>query len=339
MSVEEFKEGPIVPRRMRRMRRDAFSRRLMRENVITANDLIYPLFVVEGKGERQAVASMPGVERVSIDELLKEAKEILELGIPALALFPLVPEEKKSEGAEEAYNPDGLIQRAVYALKAEFPELGVITDVALDPFTTHGQDGLLDKKGYVLNDETVEVLLNQALSHAQAGADVVAPSDMMDGRIGAIREALEEERFINTRILAYSAKYASCFYGPFRDAAGSAANLGAGNKYSYQMDPANSDEALVEVGLDLDEGADMVMVKPGTLYLDIVRRVKDRFGVPTYAYHVSGEYAMLAAAAQNGWLHERDAVMETMLSFKRAGADGVLTYYAKKIAIWLRDAT
>ncbi|PCH60768.1 MAG: porphobilinogen synthase [Gammaproteobacteria bacterium] len=337
MSVEEFKEGPIVPRRMRRMRRDVFSRRLMRENIVSANDLIYPMFVVEGKGQRQAVASMPGVERVSIDELIKEAAEALELGIPALALFPLVPEDKKSEKAEEAYNAEGLIQRAVYELKSKFPELGIITDVALDPFTTHGQDGLLDKSGYVLNDETVEVLLNQALSHAQAGADVVAPSDMMDGRIGAIREALEEERFINTRILAYSAKYASSFYGPFRDAAGSSANLGAGNKYSYQMDPANSDEALIEVALDLDEGADMVMVKPGTLYLDIVRRVKDKFGVPTYAYHVSGEYAMLAAAAQNGWLNERDTVMETMISFKRAGADGVLTYYAKKIATWLRD--
>lgn len=338
MSVEELEEGPIIPRRMRRMRRDVFSRRLMRENVVTANDLIYPMFVVEGNGERQPVASMPGVERVSIDELLKEAADALALGIPALALFPLVPEDKKSEAAEEAYNPDGLIQRAVRRLKSEFPELGVITDVALDPFTTHGQDGLLDKNGYVLNDETVEVLMNQALSHADAGADVVAPSDMMDGRIGAIREALEEERFIHTRILAYSAKYASCFYGPFRDAAGSAENLGKGNKYSYQMDPANSDEALTEVALDLDEGADMVMVKPGTLYLDIVRRVKDKFGVPTYAYHVSGEYAMLVAAAQNGWLNERDTVMETMLSFKRAGADGVLTYYAKKIATWLRSA-
>ncbi|MBL1433302.1 MAG: porphobilinogen synthase [Gammaproteobacteria bacterium] len=338
MPVEEFEEGPVVPRRMRRMRRDAFSRRLMRENVVTANDLIYPLFVVEGKAQRQPIASMPGVERVSIDELLKEAAEALELGIPALALFPLVPADKKSENAEEAYNPDGLIQRAVYALKSEFPELGIITDVALDPFTTHGQDGLLDQNGYVLNDETVEVLMNQALSHAQAGADVVAPSDMMDGRIGAIRQALEEERFIHTRILAYSAKYASSFYGPFRDAAGSAENLGTGNKTSYQMDPANANEALVEVALDLDEGADMVMVKPGTLYLDIVYRVKKEFGVPTYAYHVSGEYAMLAAAAQNGWLNERDTVMETMLSFKRAGADGVLTYYAKKIATWLRSA-
>jgi len=338
MPVEEFEEGPVVPRRMRRMRRDVFSRRLMRENVVTANDLIYPLFVVEGKAQRQPIASMPGVERVSIDELLKEAAEALELGIPALALFPLVPADKKSENAEEAYNPDGLIQRAVYALKSEFPELGIITDVALDPFTTHGQDGLLDQNDYVLNDETVEVLMNQALSHAQAGADVVAPSDMMDGRIGAIRQALEEERFIHTRILAYSAKYASSFYGPFRDAAGSAENLGTGNKTSYQMDPANANEALVEVALDLDEGADMVMVKPGTLYLDIVYRVKKEFGVPTYAYHVSGEYAMLAAAAQNGWLNERDTVMETMLSFKRAGADGVLTYYAKKIATWLRSA-
>ena len=254
MSVEEFEEGPIMPRRMRRMRRDGFSRRLMRENVVTADDLIYPLFIVEGKAERQPVASMPGVERVSIDELLKEAEEILRLGIPAVALFPLVPEEKKSEKAEEAYNPDGLVQRAVYELKQAFPELGVITDVALDPFTTHGQDGLIDENGYVLNDETVEVLMNQALSHAHAGADIVAPSDMMDGRIGVIREALEEERFINTRILAYSAKYASCFYGPFRDAVGSSGNLGGGNKYSYQMDPANSNEAIHEVALDIEEG-------------------------------------------------------------------------------------
>ena len=338
MPVEKLTSGPTIFRRMRRMRRDEFSRRLMRENVITANDLIYPLFVVEGSRERQPVASMPGVERVSIDELLKEAEACLHLGIPAIALFPLVPEEKKSEHAEEAFNPDGLIQRAVSELKQAFPDLGVITDVALDPFTTHGQDGLLDEEGYVLNDETVEVLVKQALSHARAGADIVAPSDMMDGRIGAIRQVLEAERVINTRILAYSAKYASCFYGPFRDAAGSAANLGAGNKYSYQMDPANSDESLVEVALDLEEGADMVMVKPGTIYLDIVRRVKDEFGVPTYAYHVSGEYAMLAAAAQNGWLNEKDAVMETMLSFKRAGADGVLTYYAKKIATWLKQS-
>ena len=330
--------GLFLPRRMRRMRRDNFSRRLMRENHVTSDDLIYPMFVLEGEGQRELVSSMPGVERVSIDLLLKEAAELVELGIPAIALFPVTATDKKSLDAAEAFNPDGLAQRAVRALKKEFPELGVITDVALDPFTTHGQDGLIDDSGYVMNDETIEVLVKQALSHAEAGADVVAPSDMMDGRIGQIRDALEGAGYIHTRILAYSAKYASSFYGPFRDAVGSAANLGAGNKYTYQMDPANSDEAIHEVGLDLDEGADMVMVKPGMPYLDIVRRVKSEFGVPTYAYHVSGEYAMLKAASQNGWLDEKAVVMEAMVCFKRAGADGILTYYAKQIAQWLKES-
>ncbi len=322
--------------RMRRMRRDDFSRRLMRESRLTVDDLIYPLFVLEGKGQREAVPSMPGVERVSIDELVKEAQELMRLGVPALALFPVTAAEKKSEDAAEAFNPDGLAQRAVAAVKEACPELGVITDVALDPFTTHGQDGLIDDEGYVLNDETVEVLVRQALSHAEAGADVVAPSDMMDGRIGEIRDVLEEEGYIHTRILAYSAKYASSFYGPFRDAVGSAANLGTGNKYTYQMDPANAEEALREVALDLEEGADMVMVKPGLPYLDIVRRVKDQFGAPTFVYHVSGEYVMLKAAAANGWLNERACVLEALLSMKRAGADGILTYYAKQAAFWLR---
>jgi len=322
---------------MRRMRRDDFSRRLMRESHLSADDLIYPLFVIEGKGQREKVVSMPGIERVTIDELLKEAEQLVQLGVPAIALFPVVGEEKKSEDAREAYNPEGLAQRAVRALKQAQPDLGVITDVALDPFTTHGQDGLIDDTGYVLNDETVEVLVKQALSHAQAGADIVAPSDMMDGRIGAIRTALEKNQYIYTRILAYSAKYASSFYGPFRDAVGSAANLGAGNKYTYQMDPANTNEALWEVGLDLEEGADMVMVKPGMPYLDIVYRVKEQFGVPTYAYHVSGEYSMLKAASQNGWLNEKAVVMEALLSFKRAGADGILTYYAKTVAQWLKE--
>ena len=323
--------------RMRRMRRDEFSRRLMRENVLTANDLIYPVFVLEGEGQREAVPSMPGVERLSIDLLLAEAEEALELGIPAMALFPVTPPEVKSDDAREAYNPDGLAQRAVRALKQRLPELGVITDVALDPFTSHGQDGLIDDEGYVLNDETVEVLVKQALSHAEAGADVVAPSDMMDGRIGDIREELENAGYRNTRILAYSAKYASSFYGPFRDAVGSAANLGGGNKYSYQMDPANADEALREVAMDLEEGADMVMVKPGMPYLDIVRSVKDTFKVPTYVYHVSGEYAMLKAAAQNGWLDEKAVVLEALLGCKRAGADGILTYYSKQVAGWLKN--
>ena len=323
--------------RMRRMRRDEFSRRLMRENHVSTDDLIYPMFVIEGENQREAVASMPGVERVSIDQLLIEAGQCVELGIPAIALFPVVGSDKKSDAAEEAFNPDGLAQQAVRALKAKFPGLGVITDVALDPFTSHGQDGLIDDSGYVLNDETIEVLVKQALSHAEAGADVVAPSDMMDGRVGAIREELESHGYIHTRILAYSAKYASSFYGPFRDAVGSAANLGGGNKYSYQMDPANSDEAIHEVGLDLDEGADMVMVKPGMPYLDIVRRIKDEFGAPTFVYQVSGEYAMLKAASQNGWLEEKAVVMESLLSMKRAGADGILTYYAKDVAKWLAE--
>ncbi|MDA3868670.1 MAG: porphobilinogen synthase [Gammaproteobacteria bacterium] len=323
--------------RMRRMRRDDFSRRLMREHHVHSDDLICPMFVLEGENQREAVASMPGMERVSIDQLLLEAEQCLKLGIPAIALFPVVGREKKSDSAEEAFNPDGLAQRAVRALKAKFPELGVITDVALDPFTSHGQDGLIDETGYVLNDETIEVLVRQALSHAEAGADVVAPSDMMDGRIGAIREALEEAGYIHTRILAYAAKYASSFYGPFRDAVGSAANLGAGNKYSYQMDPANSDEAIREVALDLEEGADMIMIKPGMPYLDIVRRIKDEFGAPTFVYQVSGEYAMLKAAAQNGWLEEKAVVMESLLSMKRAGADGILTYYAKDVARWLAE--
>lgn len=323
--------------RMRRMRRDDFSRRMMRENRLSTDDLIYPMFVIEGNDEREVVTSMPGIERVTVDLLLEEAAELVALGIPAVALFPVTPQSAKSEDASEAFNPDGLAQRAVRALKQNFPELGVITDVALDPFTTHGQDGLIDDSGYVLNDETVAVLTKQALSHAAAGADIVAPSDMMDGRVGAIRAALEDAGHIHTRILAYSAKYASSFYGPFRDAVGSSANLGGGNKYTYQMDPANSDEAIWEVALDLDEGADMVMIKPGMPYLDIVRRVKDQFGAPTFVYQVSGEYAMLAAAAQNGWLAERAVVMESLLSIKRAGADGILTYYAKKAAAWIKE--
>lgn len=318
--------------RMRRMRADSFSRRLMRENLLTPADLIYPVFVIEGSNSKETVASMPGVERMSIDLLVKEARELDSLGVPAMALFPVTPASAKSEFAEEAYNPDGLAQRAVKAIKDACPDLGIITDVALDPFTTHGQDGILDSSGYVLNDRTVEALIQQALSHAAAGADVVAPSDMMDGRIGGIREALEEEGHVNTRIMAYSAKYASAYYGPFRDAVGSAGNLGKGNKFSYQMDPANSDEALHEVGLDLAEGADMVMVKPGMPYLDIVRRVKDEFKVPTFVYQVSGEYAMHMAAFQNGWLDERSVMMESLLAFKRAGADGVLTYFAKRAA-------
>lgn len=335
------KSGQFSATRMRRMRRCDFSRRLMRENIVSSNDLIYPMFVIEGNNKREAVDSMPGVERVSIDQLLIEAKECFDLGIPAIALFPVVSQSKKSDDANEAYNPDGLAQTAVRELKKALPELGVITDVALDPFTLHGQDGLIDDTGYVLNDETVEVLVKQALSHAEAGADVVAPSDMMDGRIGAIREALEAGKFIHTRILSYSAKYASSFYGPFRDAVGSATNLasksGGSNKNSYQMDPANSDEALHEVELDIEEGADMFMVKPGMPYLDIVRRVKDEFAIPTYVYQVSGEYAMLKAAAQNGWLDEKATVMESMLGFKRAGADGILTYYAKTVAQWLKQ--
>ncbi len=323
--------------RMRRMRRDVFSRRLMRENHLRVDDLIYPVFVTEEGPARQAVASMPGVERLNLEELSREAEEAVALGIPALALFPVTPLASKSNDAAEAWNPDGLAQRATRALKQRYPELGVITDVALDPFTLHGQDGLIDDSGYVMNDETVEVLVKQALSHAEAGADVVAPSDMMDGRIGEIRRALEQAGQHNTRILAYSAKYASSFYGPFRDAVGSAANLGGGNKYSYQMDPANGDEALREVALDLAEGADMVMIKPGMPYLDIVARVKREFGAPTFVYQVSGEYAMLMAAAQQGWLDERAVVLESLLGMKRAGADGILSYFAKRVAAWLNE--
>ncbi len=330
--------GQFPGARPRRMRRDDFSRRLVRETVLTPADLIQPLFVIEGEKRREPIASMPGVERLSVDELLREAETLATLGVPAVALFPVTPPEAKSLDAAEAYNPNGLAQRAVRALKAAIPELGVITDVALDPFTSHGQDGLVDETGYVLNDETVAVLVRQALSHAEAGADIVAPSDMMDGRIAAIRETLESNDFIHTRILAYSAKYASSFYGPFRDAVGSAGALGKGNKYSYQMDPANSDEALREVALDLEEGADMVMIKPGLPYLDIVRRVKDQFVVPTFVYQVSGEYAMLMAAAGNGWLDERAVAMEALLAIKRAGADAILSYFAGRAAGWLRTA-
>ena len=321
--------------RMRRMRRNDFSRRLMAENQLSVNDLIYPVFVLEGKNRRESIESMPGIERLSIDLLIDEAKELVDLGVPAVAIFPVTPADKKSLYAEEAYNDDGLVQRTVRALKEAFPELGVITDGALDPFTTHGQDGIIDDEGYVINDVTTEILVKQALSHAAAGADVVAPSDMMDGRIGAIREALEADGFIHTRIMAYSAKYASSYYGPFRDAIGSAGNLKGADKKTYQMDPANSDEAIREVALDLQEGADMVMVKPGMPYLDIVRRVKDEFGVPTFAYQVSGEYAMHKAAIDNGWLSEEATIMESLLAFKRAGADGILTYFAKQAARYL----
>jgi porphobilinogen synthase len=319
------------------MRYNDFSRRLMRENRLSVDDLIYPMFVTEGSNQREAISSMPGIERLSLDLLLEEAHKLYNLGIPAIALFPVTAADKKSENAAEAYNPDGLIQRSVRALKKAVPELGIITDVALDPFTSHGQDGLVNRDGYVINDETIEVLTRQALSHAEAGADIVAPSDMMDGRIGAIRQALEAENHINTLILAYSAKYASSFYGPFRDAVGSAGNLGKSNKYSYQMDPANSDEAMREIQLDLQEGADMVMVKPGMPYLDIIRRVKDQYGVPTFAYQVSGEYAMLKAASMNDWLDEKQVVLESLLAFKRAGSDAILTYYAKSVAQWLQD--
>jgi porphobilinogen synthase len=323
--------------RMRRMRADDFSRRLMRETVLTPDDFIWPVFVIEGEDRTEKVASMPGVERMSIDRLLLQAGECVRLGVPAIALFPVTAPAAKTGDACEAWNPEGLAQRAVRALKKAYPQLGVMTDVALDPFTSHGQDGLMNEHGYIVNDETVEALVKQALSHAQAGADIVAPSDMMDGRIGEIRAALEGEGFVNTRILAYSAKYASSFYGPFRDAVGSAGALGGGNKYTYQMDPANSNEAISEVALDLEEGADMVMVKPGMPYLDIVRRVKDTFGVPTYVYQVSGEYAMLKAASINGWLDERSVVMEALTGIKRAGADGILTYYALQAAAWLRN--
>ncbi|MCR4346733.1 MAG: porphobilinogen synthase [Sulfuricaulis sp.] len=324
--------------RMRRMRRDDFSRRLMRETRLTADDLIQPVFVMEGKNRAEPVPSMPGISRVTTDLLLKQAEKLLKLGVPAVALFPVVPSSKKDNKAREAFNPKGLVPQTVRALKKHCPELGVITDIALDPYTSHGQDGLINSSGYVLNDETVAVLVKQALSHAAAGADVVAPSDMMDGRVGAIRDALEKAGHIHTRILAYSAKYASHFYGPFRDAVGSAANLGKSNKENYQMDPANSDEALREVALDIEEGADMVMIKPGMPYLDVVRRVKDEFGVPTFVYQVSGEYAMLMAASKNGWLDERACVLESLLSIKRAGADAILTYFAERAAGWLKDS-
>ena len=329
--------GKFPSTRLRRMRRDDFSRRLMREQVLTVSDLIYPVFVLDGQDRKEVVASMPGVVRQSVDHLLHTAERAVKLGVPALALFPVIDSSLKSLDAAEAYNPDGLVPRTIKALKQRFPELGIITDIALDPYTSHGQDGLIDAAGYVLNDATVEVLCKQALCHAAAGADVVAPSDMMDGRIGSVRAALDGAGHIHTRILAYSAKYASSFYGPFRDAVGSAGNLGKGNKYTYQMDPANSNEALREVALDLDEGADMVMVKPGMPYLDIVRRVKDEFGAPTFVYQVSGEYAMLKAAAQNGWLNEQACVLEALLAFKRAGADGILTYFALDAAQWLAE--
>jgi porphobilinogen synthase len=324
--------------RMRRMRRDAFSRRLMRETTLSVDDLIYPMFVVDGEAQRQPVASMPRIERYSVDELLRECALLMQLRIPAIALFPNIGEAKKSLDAREAWNPDGVVQRAVRAIKREFPELGVITDVALDPFTTHGQDGLLDEAGHILNDLTVETLVRQARSHADAGADVVAPSDMMDGRIGAIRHAFEGAGLIHTRILSYAAKYASSFYGPYRDAVGSAASLGKGTKHTYQMDVGNSDEALREVALDIDEGADMVMIKPGLPYLDIVRRVKDEFGMPTLVYQVSGEYAMIMAAAAAGWLDERQAALESLACIKRAGADGILSYFAKRAAEWLSQS-
>jgi porphobilinogen synthase len=329
------REFPVT--RMRRMRKDDFSRRLMRETVLSTDDLIFPVFIVEGTQQRQPIESMPGQFRFSIDTLLEEAAELVALRIPAIALFPSPDANTKSEGGQEAYNPDGLVQRAIRALKDRFPQLGIITDVALDPYTTHGQDGIIDSDGYVLNDATVEVLVKQALSHAEAGADIVAPSDMMDGRVGAIRLGLEESKHIHTRILAYSAKYASSYYGPFRDAVGSSGNLGSGNKYNYQMDVANSDEALQEVAMDLAEGADMVMVKPGMPYLDIVYRVKTEFGVPTFVYQVSGEYAMHMAAAANGWLDEDAVAMESLIAIKRAGADAILTYFAKKAARLLQQ--
>ncbi|HET9447795.1 MAG TPA: porphobilinogen synthase [Steroidobacteraceae bacterium] len=335
MSDRETGEFPRT--RLRRMRRDEFSRRLMRESTLSADNFIYPLFVIEGKNRREPIQSMPGIERVTVDELVREANSLAELDIPALALFPVPPTTIKTEDGREAWNPEGLAQRAVRAVKQAVPHLGVITDVALDPYTTHGQDGIIDETGYVVNDVTVDALVKQALSHAEAGADIVAPSDMMDGRIGAIREALEVAGHLNTRILAYAAKYASSFYGPFREAVGSAGNLGKGNKYSYQMDPANSDEALREVALDLQEGADMVMIKPGMPYLDIVRRVKDTFGAPTFVYQVSGEYAMLEAAIRNQWLDGRSVILESLMSIRRAGADGILTYFAKRAAAWLRE--
>ena len=328
----------ILTHRPRRLRKQKFNRSLVRENSLSASDLIYPLFVIEGENKREIIESMPGIERVSIDQLLVEAKEVMDLKIQAIALFPVISSDKKTEEAEEAYNPDGLVQRAVRALKRSLPELAVITDVALDPFTSHGQDGLIDSDGYVLNDETVDVLIKQSISHAEAGADIVAPSDMMDGRIGAIRNALEESGFIHTNILSYSAKYASSFYGPFREAVGSSGNLGKSDKKTYQMDPGNSNEAIREVELDISEGADMVMIKPGLPYLDIVSNVKQVFGVPTFAYHVSGEYAMLKAASQNNWIDEKSTVLETLLCFKRARADAILTYYAKDAAKWIKES-
>ncbi len=327
----------ILTHRPRRLRKHSTIRSLVRETLFTVEDLIYPLFIIEGENQREKVKSMPGIERLSIDQLMLEAKEIVDLKIPAIALFPVISADKKSEEAQESYNSDGLIQRAVRQLKRSFPDLLVITDVALDPFTSHGQDGLIDKDGYVVNDETVEVLIKQAISHARAGADIIAPSDMMDGRIGAIRRALEENGYIHTNILAYSAKYASSFYGPFRDAVGSSGSLGKADKKTYQMDPANSNEALHEVEMDIAEGADMVMIKPGLPYLDIVATVKQTFAVPTFAYHVSGEYAMLKAASANGWIEEKPVVLETLSCFKRAGADAVLTYYAKEVAQWIKD--
>lgn len=329
------RQFPIT--RMRRMRKDSFSRRLMRETLLTTNDLIYPVFVIEGHNKRESIKSMPGVERLSIDLLVLEVKELFALGIPMLAIFPVPNSQSKSLGAEESYNSEGLAQRAIRAIKKAEPEIGVMTDVALDPFTTHGQDGIIDDQGYVLNDTTIDVLIKQALSHVKAGADVIGPSDMMDGRIIKIREALEEQGYVHTKIMSYSAKYASAYYGPFRDAVGSSKNLGSGDKHTYQMDPANSNEALHEVAMDLNEGADMVMVKPGVPYLDIVSRIKKRFNAPTFVYHVSGEYAMLKAAALNGWINEKEVVLETLLSCKRAGADGILTYYAKEAAIWLNE--
>ena len=329
--------GKFPVRRMRRLRRDDFSRRMVREHRLSADDFIYPVFVIDGRNRREAVPSMPGVERLTVDALLTQAERCVELGVPAIALFPVVDNKLRTADAGEAFNPDGLAPRAIRALKSRFPQLGVITDIALDPYTSHGQDGLIDDSGYVLNDETIEALIKQALTHSEAGVDIVAPSDMMDGRVGALRRALDESGYIYTRILAYAAKYASSFYGPFRDAVGSAANLGRGDKYTYQIDPANSDEALWEVGMDLEEGADMVMVKPGMPYLDIVRRVKDEFGAPTFVYQVSGEYAMLQAAGANGWIDRRKCILESLLAFKRAGADGILTYFALEAAAWLKE--
>ena len=329
--------GKFPVRRMRRLRRDDFSRRMVREHRLSADDFIYPVFVIDGHNRSEAVPSMPGVERLTVDAVLRQAERGVELGVPAIALFPVVDNKVRTADASEAFNPDGLAPRTIRALKSRFPQLGVITDIALDPYTSHGQDGLIDDSGYVLNDETIEALVKQALTHAEAGVDIVAPSDMMDGRVGALRRALDEGGHIYTRILAYAAKYASSFYGPFRDAVGSAANLGKGDKHTYQIDPANSDEALWEVGMDLEEGADMVMVKPGMPYLDIVRRVKDEFGAPTFVYQVSGEYAMLQAAGMNGWIDRRKCILESLLGFKRAGADGILTYFALEAAAWLKE--